>query len=70
MSAPRERGCCKYGVRKVLSTIKRAPIERAYSAVRAMSVTFIRGFPGVSTKMIFVFAFFAALMFDSSEVSV
>ena len=48
-SAPRARGCCSKGERKVLSTTTRAPAAWAAVAMAAISTTRSSGLEGVST---------------------
>ena len=48
-SAPRARGCCSKGERKVLSTTTWAPTPWEASAMAAMSTTRSSGLEGVST---------------------
>jgi hypothetical protein len=50
MSAPSSSGRCRYGVAKVLSTTTIAPAACAASAAARMSITFRRGFVGVSSQ--------------------
>ncbi len=52
-----------------MSTTMRAPISRAIAEIAAMSATFIIGFVGVSTKIIFVFGRMAARTSSSSDIS-
>ena len=50
MSAPKESGCCRNGVAKVLSTTVSAPASRATSAADRMSAILSNGLVGVSIQ--------------------
>ena len=69
MSAPNSMGLCSTGVRKVLSTASRMLCRRAISAMAAISLSFIVGLPGVSTKMIRVCGVMARSTSSGFEVS-
>ena len=69
MSAPRDNGCCRAGVAKVLSTPRRAGWPFNTSATAAMSVMRMSGLVGVSSQTSRVRSFNAAATLATSWVS-
>ena len=64
MSAPNSIGLSKYGVAKVLSTIRGMPCEWAIVATLSISVIFELGLPKVSRNRSFVFSLMAFSKFS------
>ena len=67
MSAPNSKGLDKYGVAKVLSTIKGILFSCAISEILSISQIFIPGLPMVSINTALVLLFIASLKLSGSQ---
>ena len=70
ISAPKERGCCKKGVAKVLSTPRSILNFLAIRLSPLISIIFIIGFVGVSTQISLVLLLIKFSTLDKFCISV